>query len=44
VIAELIDEEKLTDARARLKELGRQLGESDSEVTRLRTMIELLSA
>jgi hypothetical protein len=43
-IAELIDEEKLVDAKTRLEQLGNRLGESDSDVNRLRTMIELLSA
>lgn len=43
-IAELIDQQNLVDARNHLEKLGEQLGETDTDVTRLRTMIELLSA
>jgi hypothetical protein len=41
-IAELIDEEKLDEARAALDGLGRLMGEHDNEVVRLRSYIDLL--
>jgi hypothetical protein len=43
-ISLLLDDEKLSEARARLETLSRRLGEGDSDVTRLRSMLELLSA
>lgn len=43
-IAELIDEERLDDAKLELRQLGEQLGTSDLEVTRLRGLVELLEA
>lgn len=43
-ISELIDHENLGDARGRLQKLRERLGETDVDVTRLRTMLELLSA
>jgi predicted ATP-binding protein involved in virulence len=43
-IAEAIDEEELERARTLLDELAESLGTGDREVTRLRTMIDLLSA
>jgi predicted ATP-binding protein involved in virulence len=43
-IADLIDRDSLGDAKGRLEKLGERLGETDTDVTRLRTMIELLSA
>jgi predicted ATP-binding protein involved in virulence len=41
-IARMIDEEELLQARVALDELARQLGEHDSEVVRLRSLIEFL--
>lgn len=41
-IARMIDREELPRARQALDELARQLGEHDSEVVRLRSLIEFL--
>jgi predicted ATP-binding protein involved in virulence len=41
-IARMIDQEELPRARQALDELARQLGEHDSEVVRLRSLIEFL--
>lgn len=43
-IAELIDEERLDEAKAELKRLGEHLGPTDLEVTRLRGLVELMEA
>ena len=41
-ISEMIDREQLPQAREELAALARQLGENDSEVVRLRSLIEFL--
>jgi predicted ATP-binding protein involved in virulence len=43
-IAELIDAERLDEAKQELRRLGDQLGSSDLEVTRLRGLVELMEA
>ncbi len=43
-IAELIDEERLDEAKQELHRLGAQLGSTDLEVTRLRGLVELMEA
>jgi len=41
-IAELIDQELLDDARKEIGELSRQFGDHDAEITRLRSLVDLL--
>lgn len=43
-VARLLDDEKLVEARAELETLERALGGEDSEVVRLRTIMELLAS
>lgn len=43
-ISKLIDQEKLNEARAELKNLALQLGEQDTEIIRLQSFIDFLEA